>query len=447
VQIFLFFHATKTNFKHLFNKQLNKSQMKNVIFLFLSILSLGLVSCTDDDDSKYADYQVAIPLTISKAEFKKGGKVLAPKFIEESGKIYTYKKYIFINDKSQGIHIIDNRNSKFPKKIAYIQIPGNVDISVKNDLLYADSLTDLLVIDISNIDNIRVVNRLENVLNGYVVWPMDVDIYDYNTLNGIDYENEILVGWKTVTERRLISEVQDRLWGWGNEFSLSNMASSSDAATVGQGGSMARFKIVEDYLYAVDDNFINIFNIQDAKNPKALEPVFAGFQIETIFNLGENLFLGSRIGMYIYNISNPTMPSLVSEFSHGTACDPVVADENYAYVTLRGGNACGAAESELLIIDIKDLANPTLLKSYPMDGPYGLGIKNNMIFVCDGDSGLKVYDKTDVMNLKPLNHFKDIITFDVIPLENSLLMVGDEMLFQYEYLENKINLLSSLSLK
>lgn len=416
--------------------------MKNSILFFFSILILSFVACTDKDDSLYADYLVAKPLTISKAEFKNSVKILPPRFIEESGKIYAYKNLIFINDKYQGVHVINNSNPKSPSKIGFIKIPGNVDISVKNDLLYADSLTDLVVIDISNMEDFRVVNRLENVLNGYVNWPTDVDIFENADY---DYENEILIGWQTVTESRLISENQNRFVGW--DFALINTANSSEARAVGQGGSLARFKIVDDYLYAVDENNINIFNIQDAENPKALAPVFAGFQIETIFNLGENLFLGSRIGMYIYSISNPAVPSFVSEFTHGTACDPVVADENYAYVTLRGGNFCGAAASELLIIDIKNLSNPTLLKSYPMDGPYGLGIKDNKIFICDGNSGLKVYDKTDVMNLKSLNHFKDIQTFDVIPLENNLLMVGDEMLYQYEYLENKISLLSSLSLK
>ena len=416
--------------------------MKNGMLLFLSILTISLVSCTDQDDSLYADYLVAKPLTISKEEFKNSVKILPPKFVEESGKIYVYKNLIFINDIYQGIHIINNSNPTSPRKIAFIKIPGNVDISVKNDLLYADSLTDLVVIDISNLEAIKVINRLENVLNGYVNWPTEVDIFENVSY---DYNTEILIGWETVTERRLISETQNRFWGW--DFALVNTMNSSEAGTVGQGGSLARFKIVADYLYAVDQNNINIFNIQDAKNPQALAPVFAGFQIETIFNLGENLFLGSRIGMYIYGITNPATPTLVSEFNHGTACDPVVADENYAYVTLRGGNACGAAESELLIIDIKDVSNPSLLKSYAMDGPYGLGIKENKIFVCDGDSGLKVYDKTDVMNLKPLNHFKNLQAFDVIPLEQSLLMVGDEMLYQYEYVDNKITLLSTLSLK
>ena len=174
--------------------------------------------------------------------------------------------------------------------------------------------------------------------------------------------------------------------------------------------------------------------------------MYAGFDIETIFNRGQHLFLGSMRGMYIYDISSPASPSFVSEFQHGTACDPVVVDGDYAYVTLRGGNNCGATESGLFIVDISDITTPTLAVSYPMDQPYGLGIKDEKLFVCDGSSGLKIYDKTDIQNLESLNHFKDIVTFDVIPREEMLLMVGDDVLYQYEYLENDISLISTLQL-
>ena len=57
----------------------------------------------------------------------------------------------YINDKYKGIHVIDNKNPENPVKIAFIKIAGNVDISVKDNYLYADSLKDLLVFNISNI--------------------------------------------------------------------------------------------------------------------------------------------------------------------------------------------------------------------------------------------------------------------------------------------------------
>lgn len=408
--------------------------------VFLCLISLVFTSCEKNDNSKYNDYLVARPLKISKIEFRNGVDIIAPRPIEESGKIYAYKDYIFVNDKYRGVHVIDNSNPNNPNKIAFIKIAGNVDISVKDDYLYADSITDLMVLNIADINNISIVNRLENVLRDNVVWPSGADFFE-NT--DIDYENEIIIGWETVTERRLISEYEERFNRV--DFALAETANAADSNT-GQGGSLARFKIVANYLYAVDSHNINVFNIQDLENPQDLEDVYAGFDIETIFNRGQHLFLGSMSGMYIYDISSPATPTFVSEFQHGTACDPVVVDGDYAYVTLRGGNACGATESGLFIVDISEISNPTLKISYPLDGPYGLGIKDEKLFVCDGTSGLKVYDKTNVENLVSLNHFKNINTFDVIPMNENLLMVGEDVLYQYEYLENDIKLISTLQL-
>lgn len=408
--------------------------MKKCIITLLVVL--GLVSCDKKEDGDFADYLVATPITMSLEDFKNSVDVVAPKPINESGKIYAYENYIFVNDKYKGVHVIDNSDPGSPQKVAFIKIAGNVDISIKGNFLYADSLTDLMVLDISEINTIRIVNRLEDVLRDNIVWPI-ADIYEYD---GVDYENEILVGWDVKIESRLISEVNNR---FDDQIFL---AEAADDAQVGQGGSLARFKIVNDYLYAVDSHTINVFDISDLENPRDLEDVYAGFDIETIFNRGNNLFLGSMRGMYIYDISSPSTPTFISEFQHGTACDPVVVDGDYAYVTLRGGNNCGATESGLFIVDISDLNSPELATSYAMDEPYGLGIKDNKLFICDGKSGLKVYDKTDIKNLVSLNHYENIITFDVIPMNESLIMIGDEILYQYRYLDNDIELISSMDL-
>lgn len=416
--------------------------MKKKILFILSLATLAFVSCDKNDDNDgYAEYLVAKPLVISKADFANSIDIIAPRPIDESGKVYTYEDYIFVNDKYKGIHVINNSNPLQPRKIGFIRIPGNVDISVKDDFLYADSLMDLIVLDISNITDIKQVNRLENVLHNNIFWPFEADIVESE---GYDYETEVLVGWETTTERRLISEVEENR----NIDILFDgaLANTTESGTTGQGGSLARFKIVDDYLYAVDSHNINIFNISDLDNPQDLEDVYAGFDIETIFNRGNHLFLGSMRGMYIYDITSPDKPTFVSEFQHGTACDPVVVDGDYAYVTLRGGNFCGATESGLFIVDISDIQNPELAKMYPMDEPYGLGIKDEKLFICDGESGLKVYDKTDIEDLKTLNHFKNIVTFDVIPLESHLIMVGDEVLYQYEYLNDEIKLISQIGL-
>ena len=413
--------------------------MKNYLKLLLPFLTVMVISCDDNDNAdegEFADFLVARPITMTRAEFADSFDVVDPLPIEESGKIYAYQDLIFINDKYKGVHVIDNSNPVVPQKIAFIKIAGNVDISVKDGFLFADSLTDLLVLDISDIDNIEIANRLEGVLADNVVWPA-AEIFEWES---IDYETEVLVGWETTVERRRIEDVPQP------DIFFEDAAIANDGGTTGQGGSLARFKIVGDFLYAVDSHNINIFDISDLESPQNLDDVFAGFDIETIFNKGDHLFLGSMRGMYIYSIADPSVPTFVSEFQHGTACDPVVVDENYAYVTLRGGNFCGATESGLYIIDISTIESPELKVIYPMDEPYGLGVKDDRLFICDGASGLKVYDKSAVPDLPQLNHFEDIVTFDVIPLEEQLLMVGDGILYQYEYLDTEIRLISQLSL-
>ena len=73
----------------------------------------------------------------------------------QSGKIYFKDHYIFVNEYQKGIHVIDNEDPRNPQIIKFIEIPGNVDMAIADDILYADSYVDLLSIDISDIGNIN----------------------------------------------------------------------------------------------------------------------------------------------------------------------------------------------------------------------------------------------------------------------------------------------------
>ncbi|MBI9040520.1 hypothetical protein [Lutibacter sp.] len=409
--------------------------------LIVLILNLALIfSCTKNNEG-LETVNVAKPQFMSLTAFRSSVKIEEPKSITESGKIYAFNNLVLVNDVNEGIHIIDNSNPNSPKKIAFIKIIANKDMEIKDNYLYADSLMDLLVFDISDLNNIKEVSRLNDVFPTYIPMPfMDNLILDYNTSGNV--QNGVIVKWTITQELRSKEEINTIRNNTDMIFTM-NMAS---AASTGQGGSLARFKIVNEYLYAVDSHNINIFNIQNLNAPSLSKTVFAGYDIETIFYNGNNLFLGSMSGMYVYNIEFPNNPQFISEFKHGTACDPVVVDEKYAYITLRAGNNCGAFESSLQIVDISNIEKPFLVKSYAMVGPYGLGVKDEKLFICDGDDGLKVYDKTDISNLKLLNHFENINTYDVIPMENHLLMIGDKILYQYKYSNNGITLLSEFKL-
>jgi hypothetical protein len=415
--------------------------MKTKNLFLVAVTFFFMVSCSNNDEFETVNVAKAEYMTLE--AFRSSVDIIAPTPIIESGKIYAYNNLVLVNDVDSGIHIIDNSNPKNPIKIAFIKIIANKDMEVKGNYLYADSLMDLLVFDISDLENINEVARLENVFPDYIPMPFIENlVVDYGE-NGYN-SGEIIVKWNITQEQRRIDDERNNYNTGGivfNDF----MALASSEST-GQGGSLARFKIVNDYLYAVDSHSINIFDINNLEAPRELQKVHAGFDIETIFNRENLLFLGSMSGMFIYNIDKPETPLFISEFQHGTACDPVVVDDNYAYITLRAGNFCGAFDSSLEIVDISDIYNLKLIKSYTMDNPYGLGIKDNLLFICDGTSGLKVYNKANIEELELLNTFKDITAYDVIPMENNLLLIGDNTLFQYTYSNNGVDLLSEFQL-
>ncbi len=406
--------------------------MKKFVLL---IVVFSFFSCNKDETP--GDYvNVAVPLVMSKTEFRNSVEVQSPKRIEEAGKIYAYSNYIFVNDEFRGIHVIDNSNPSSPRAISYVKIPGNIDISIKNNYLYADSSTDLVVFDISDIHKIETIGRLEDVFSVYdYKIPEEAEYADFN---GYNYADDIIVGW--TIEKREKSIVHS------GGLEIFDMALANSNSNIGTGGSLARFQIFDDYLYAVSSHEMAIFNIGNLSQPTHLTTKYAGNNLETMFEADGFMYLGSTDGMYIYSLDNPADPTLISEFVHWTGCDPVVVDGDYAYLTIRSGNNCGDQESVLEVIDVSDKNAPLLVDTYSMDNPYGLGVNGNNLFVCDGESGLKVFDKTNPLDLQLVKTFSSLNAKDVIPLPSTLLMIGDKILYQYEYTNDSITLLSTFSL-
>ena len=138
-------------------------------------------------------------------------------------------------------------------------------------------------------------------------------------------------------------------------------------------------------------------------------------------------------GLCIYDISQPDLPVKEADFVHARACDPVIADENYAYVTLREGTDCGPTDNELQVINVQDLQSPVLVKSYPMSNPFGLAKDNDQLFICDGTDGLKMYDASDPSKIILKQHIPVIQTFDAIAWNKNLIVVAKDGLYQYDY--------------
>lgn len=207
-------------------------------------------------------------------------------------------------------------------------------------------------------------------------------------------------------------------------FSCSKESAGTESRatnTTGTNGSLSRFAISGDYLYVVSNWALYTYNIADPGNPvKTNEEVFA-FNIETIYPYKNHLFIGTTTGLYIYSIANPGTPVLEGEASHARSCDPVVANDSVAFVTLKGSSRCGPATSGLYVHDVRDLFHPTLMKTIAFDNPEGLGLKGDVLYVCCNEDGLKVFNVQNPANPVEIRTVTGANFKDVIPYGNILI--------------------------
>ncbi len=405
-------------------------------FRNITIILLLMITAWSCKDKLTESYTANIPQYMSYEDLRNGVKSTPVQPLENPGKIYFKDNYIFINEVMQGVHIIDNSNPENPVNIGFISIPGNVDIAIKNYTLYADSYIDLVVIDITDIKNPKEIGREKEAFN-YIIPPYNEDY----PIAKIEREKGVVIGWELDKFEHEIEQIHYPIYN-KNWRDLSNGSFNAEANTSGNGnsfgvgGSMARFGLYQKYLYTTENNRLTTFDISVSNQPQKIGQTFLRGNAETLFIYDNHLFFGTRNGMLVYDLSSPIQPKFKARLSHMTSCDPVVVRENYAYVTLRGGTPCRSNINQLDVIELKDnYARTTLIASYPMDSPYGLGIDDEILFVCDGDSGLKIYNVADKQKITDnlIATFPNINAYDVIPMGKYLFLIGKDGFYQYDY--------------
>lgn len=424
--------------------------MKKLTQLFL-LFSIVFTGC-EDSVQETVTYRINEPVFMSADQFRSSVKVSANAHkIENYGKICFYNGYLYISESEKGIHIIDNQDPSKPKIIGFIELMGNADIAIRNNMLFADSYVDLVWFDVTNPAQPVLKGRLEEVFTTALPRTENGVGIDYNMCYGDDSKSKgIVVGWKEVERTEPVDKYTGG-WGWpwwrGEVFldMATGAVNSTSGSSTGINGSMSRFTIYQDNLYVVLNNTMSIFDLMGENPKKAAEDVYVGWNVETIFSYKTNMFLGTPTGMVIYSVKNPLKPEYQSSIQHVFGCDPVVVEDDIAWVTIRSGTNCGQNSNELIVIDVQDVKNPKQIVSYTMKSPKGLGIDNGKLFLCD--DGLQIFKSTDPLTImaNKLVHYKGMDGFDVIPYNGILMMIADDGLYQYDYYDiNKIQFLSKL---
>jgi hypothetical protein len=409
--------------------------------IYTTLFCLLAVFCTTSCADKITEEQnMNFPVYLDYETLRSSVRQAETRALTHPGKIYFKDNYILVVEYRKGVHMIDVSNPSLPQNKTFIEIPGCTDIAVKEHSLYVDSYVDLVVIDLSNPANPRETKRLKDVLPYTLPLPENTDL----PYAEVDEKKGIVTGWEVKRKKR---ELEQRYYPpypiYAEKYSLlsssaySAESSNAGVASFGKSGSMARFGLYDNYLYVADDYQLYLFNVSDADNPSHSGKYGLYGTVETMFIYDAHLFFGTPTGMMVYNLQVPSTPQYVNGFWHVTSCDPVVIQDGYAYITLRGGTACNNSTTNRLdIVECSEDYNEyKLINSYDLTEPYGLGIDNNILFICDGKAGLKVYDATDkqAVDKHLLASFPTIQTYDVIPVDGYLFMIGNDGFYLYDY--------------
>lgn len=84
------------------------------------------------------------PILMSRADMEESIKLRESRDIVSPGKIWVYNDFILLIEQYRGIHIIDNSDPSSSKTVAFIQVDGCTDITMKDNILYANNAVDMI---------------------------------------------------------------------------------------------------------------------------------------------------------------------------------------------------------------------------------------------------------------------------------------------------------------
>jgi hypothetical protein len=199
------------------------------------------------------------------------------------------------------------------------------------------------------------------------------------------------------------------------------MQVTPESTATGKSGSIARFAIKGDLMYAIDVNYLRVFDITNSDHPVLVQSTEVDYGLETIFIYDNYIYLGAVDGVFVLDINNPTSPHQLQKMEHHISCDPVVVQNDYAYSTQRvTSTGCGDhwMQSALAVYDVSEPNSAVLKNEITMNEPFGLAVEGNWLYVCDG--GIAVYDITNPAN----------------PVRKGTVMVNDphDIILNYPYM-------------
>jgi hypothetical protein len=169
-------------------------QHKKPIYFVLALFFIAACSPNEDVPQNVAGwapvYQQHLP--------DENIKLIEPQPIHKGGKIYVKDNFLYQAEQGMGIHVFNIGNPGSPKRIGFIPIPGAQEISIRDRYLYTNNVNDLLILDISDLEHIHLVKKIEDAFHiNESDLPPEPGYFEC-----IDPSKGTVVGWERKTLRQ-----------------------------------------------------------------------------------------------------------------------------------------------------------------------------------------------------------------------------------------------------
>jgi len=163
--------------------------------LFFALVFLMLLSSCgiNNNPGPTSSYK---PILIKRSEANDFIQITKAKNFTNTGNGFLYGNIFFLVEESKGIHLIDKTDNNNNLPFAFIELFNLTDVYVIGDFLYANQSVDLVVLDISDIENNNIlsISRVMNVNED--IPPDNLPLKDEFNLNRP--ENTIVYRWEYI---------------------------------------------------------------------------------------------------------------------------------------------------------------------------------------------------------------------------------------------------------
>ena len=143
-----------------------------------------------------------------------------------------------------------------------------------------------------------------------------------------------------------------------------------------------KLALIKEVIFGDDIQQIKIFDIQNSSQPVLLSAIENDKEIKDFYFDGKYLYLGEFGALKIYDLNNPSHPNLLStiDINLPKTFFAVVADGKYIYISTHDSQ--NHSSSCVFIYEITDPKNPVLISELEFPRGCDLAIRENYLYAC-----------------------------------------------------------------